>query len=115
MVRQSMEAAARLRSEGIGVQVLNVSTLKPLPAAEVLKYAAGKRAVVTAEEAVKSGGLGEVLASVLMGVCSASFEQVAIDDAFGTSARDYEELLDRFGLSADHVYRAVKRALGRAK
>jgi transketolase len=115
MVRQSMEAAARLRAEGIGVQVLNVSTLKPLPAAEVLKYAAGKRAVVTAEEAVKSGGLGEAVASVLMGACSASFEQVAIDDAFGTSARDYEELLDRFGLSADHVYRAVKRALGRAK
>jgi transketolase len=115
MVRQSMEAAARLRAEGIGVQVLNVSTLKPLPASEVLKYAAGKRAVVTAEEAVKSGGLGEAVASILMGALSLPFEQLAIDDAFGSSARDYGELLDSFGLSPDHVYRALKRALGRAK
>jgi transketolase len=111
MVRQAMEAAERLRAEGIGVQVLNVSTLKPLKAAEVLKYAGGKRAVVTAEEAVKSGGLGEAIASVLMGKCSLPFEQVAIDDAFGTSAQDYGELLDRYGLSSGHVYRAVKRAL----
>jgi transketolase len=107
-----MEAAERLRAEGIGVQVLNVSTLKPLLKEEVLRYAAGKRAVVTAEEAVKSGGLGEAIASVLMGRCSLSFEQVAIEDVFGTSARSYEELLDRYGLSSSHVYRAVKRALG---
>jgi transketolase len=113
MVRQSMEAAEKLRAEGIGVQVLNVSTLKPLSAGEVLKYAAGKRALVAAEEAVKSGGLGEAVAAILMGACSLPFEQVAIDDAFGASARDYGELLDRFGLSSGHVYRAVKRALGR--
>ncbi|MDR1444159.1 MAG: transketolase family protein [Treponema sp.] len=112
MVRQAMEAAERLRAEGIGVQVLNVSTLKPLAAAEVRNYAAGKRAVVTAEEAVKSGGLGEAVASILIGHCSLPFEQVAIDDAFGTSAQDYGELLDRYGLSPGHVYRAVKRALG---
>jgi transketolase len=112
MVRQSMEAAEKLRAEGIGVQVLNVSTLKPLAAAEVLRYAEGKRAVVAAEEAVKSGGLGEAVASILMGRCSLPFEQVAIEDAFGTSARNYEELLDRYGLSSGHVYRAVKRALG---
>jgi transketolase len=111
MVRQAMEAAERLRAEGIGVQVLNVSTLKPLRAAEVLKYARGKRAVVTAEEAVKSGGLGEAVASVLMGNCSLSFGQVAIEDGFGASARNYDELLDRYGLSPGHVYRALKRAL----
>jgi transketolase len=112
MVRQAMEAAERLRAEGIGVQVLNVSTLKPLSREEVLAYAAGKRAVVTAEEAVKSGGLGEAVASILMGHCSLPFEQVAIDDAFGTSAQDYGELLDRYGLSSGHVYRAIQRALG---
>jgi transketolase len=112
MVRQAMEAAEKLRAEGIGVQVLNVSTLKPLAAAEVLRYAEGKRAVVTAEEAVKSGGLGDAVASILMGHCSLPFEQVAIDDAFGTSAQDYGELLDRYGLSSGHVYRALKRALG---
>ena len=111
MVGKAVEAAERLRSEGIGVQVLNVSTLKPLLEDEVLKYAQGKRAIVTAEESVKTGGLGQAIASVLFGKTNAKLEQVAIDDAFGTSAKDYEELLVRYGLSADHVYKAVKKAL----
>ena len=111
MVSKAMEAAARLKDEGISVQVLNVSTLKPLPEEEVLKYAAGKKAVVTAEEAVITGGLGQAIASILLGKVKASFGQVAINDAFGTSARDYEELLVHYGISAEDVYRSVKGAL----
>jgi len=111
MVGKSMEAAAKLKSEGIGVQVLNVSTLKPLRDEEILKYAKGKRAIVTAEESVKIGGLGEAVASALFGKVNSKLEQVAINDVFGTSAKDYEELLVHYGLSADDVYKAVKRAL----
>jgi transketolase len=57
MVSKSVEAAEKLRAEGIGVQVLNVSTLKPLLKEEVLKYAAGKKAVISAEESVKQEAL----------------------------------------------------------
>jgi transketolase len=111
MVSKAMEAAERLKSEGLSVQVLNVSTLKPLNKAEILKYAQGKKAVISAEESVKTGGLGEAIASVLLGKMNVAFEQVAIGDIFGTSARDYEELLVRYGLSGEDVYKAVKRAL----
>jgi transketolase len=115
MVSKAVEAAERLAKEGISVRVINVSTLKPLLKEEVLKYAAGKKAVVTAEEAVKTGGLGQAIASLLIGEMNISFEQVAIDDIFGTSARNYEELLRRYGLSGEDVYRAVKKALGNSK
>ena len=111
MVSKSVEAAAKLKAKGISVQVVNVSTLKPLHKKEVLKYAAGKKAVITAEEAVKSGGLGEAIASLIIGEVKAKFEMVAIDDKFGTSAHGYEELLVKYGLSADHVYKAVIKAL----
>jgi len=111
MVGKAMEAAERLKGEGISVQVLNVSTLKPLNSEEILKYAKGKKAVISAEESVKTGGLGQAIASMLLGRMNVAFEQIAIDDAFGTSARDYEELLIHFGLSAEDVYGAVKRAL----
>jgi transketolase len=111
MVSKSVEAATKLRAKGISVQVLNVSTLKPLLKKEVLKYAAGKKAIVTAEEAVKSGGMGEAIASLILGEINAKFEMVAIDDEFGTSAHGYEELLAAYGLSANHVYKAVIKAL----
>jgi len=111
MVSKSVEAAAKLKAKGISVQVVNVSTLKPLLKQEVLKYAAGKKAVITAEEAVRNGGLGEAIASLIIGEVKAKFEIVAIDDQFGTSARSYEELLVKYGLSADHVYKAVIKAL----
>jgi transketolase len=111
MVGKSVEAAEKLKLEGIGVQVLNVSTLKPLLKEEVLKYTAGKKAIITAEEAVKTGGLGSAIASLVIGEVNAPFRQVAIDDVFGTSAHSYEELLVKYGLSAGHVYDAVKAAL----
>jgi transketolase len=112
MVGNAVEAAERLSAEGVPARVINVSTLKPLAAGEILKYAAGARLAVSAEEAVKTGGLGQALASVLLESPNPPlFRQLAIEDAFGTSAHTYEELLDRYGLSADHVYMAVKKAL----
>jgi transketolase len=111
MVSKSVEAAERLKAEGISAQVLNVSTLKPLYKDEVLKYAAGKKAVITAEESVRTGGLGQAIASLIIGEVSGAFEMVAIDDTFGTSAHGYEELLVKYGISQDNVYNAAKTAL----
>ncbi len=113
MVSKSIEAAEKLKAEGIAVQVLNVSTLKPLSKEEVLKFARGKKAIITAEESVKSGGLGSAIASLLFGELNAAFAQVAINDQFGVSAHSYEELLVKFGLSAKDVYNAVKTTLGK--
>jgi len=115
MVSKSVEAAEKLKAEGIEVQVLNVSTLKPLSKEEVLKYARGKKAIITAEESVKSGGLGSAIASLLFGEISAAFApafaSVAIDDMFGTSAHSYEELLTEYKINTVDVYNAVKTAL----
>jgi transketolase len=115
MVSKAVEAAERLKGEGTIAQVVNVSTLKPLLKEEVLKYAAGKKAAVSAEEAVRTGGLGQAIASILMTNGPLPFEEVAIGDNFGTSARNYEELLTRYGLSSEDVYKAVKKALNKAK
>jgi transketolase len=111
MVWQSVEAAEALEKEGISVQVINVSTLKPLLKEEALKYAAGKKAIITADEANKIGGLGSGIASLFIGEINVPFEQIGIEDQFGTSARSYEELLEAYGLSSKHIYHGVKKAL----
>jgi transketolase len=111
MVSKAVQAAEKLKAKGVRAQVLNVSTLKPLLKEEALKYAAGKKAVITAEESVKAGGLGSAIAALLFGEINVPFRQIAIDDQFGTSARSYEELLIKYGLSADDVYNAACSAL----
>jgi len=115
MVSKAVEAAEKLKSENIAVQVVNVSTLKPLLKEEALKYAAGKKAIVTAEETVKSGGMGAAIASLLFGEINVPFKQVAIDDIFGTSAHSYEELLTEYKISAADIYNAVKYTLSQRR
>jgi transketolase len=117
MVSKSVEAGELLKKEGITVEVVNVSTLKPLLRDEVMKFARGRKAVITAEEAVRTGGLGQAIGSILLegfgasGEAAVPFHQIAIDDIFGVSARDYDELLEKYGLGAGDVYTAVKQAL----
>jgi transketolase len=111
MVSKAVQAAEKLKAKGVSAQVLNVSTLKPLIKEEALKYAAGKKAVITAEESVKTGGMGSTIASLLLGEINVPFRQIAINDQFGTSARSYEELLGKYGLGADDVYNAACSAL----
>lgn len=111
MVWKSMEAAKLLLDEGISVEVVNVSTLKPLHKEELMRYVAGKRAIVTAEEATKIGGLGATIASLLFGEVHLPFEQIAIDDEFGTSAHSYEDMLERYHLTEYDIAKAVRKTL----
>ena len=113
MVWKSVEAAALLKSEGISAEVINVSSLKPLKKSEILKYVAGKKAIVTADEQTKIGGLGSAIAAQIIGEVNLPFEQIGIDDQFGTSAHSYEELLVRYGLTEKDIARAAKKALAR--
>ncbi|WP_010260264.1 transketolase family protein [Treponema primitia] len=113
MVWKSVEAAGLLKKDGISAQVVNVSAVKPLVKEEILKYTAGKKAIITVEEAVKIGGLGAGIAAEIIGEVNLPFEQVGINDTFGTSAHGYDELLEKYGLSTNHIYNAVKRALNK--
>jgi transketolase len=113
MVWKSVEAAKLLKAEGISAEVINVSSLKPLKKSEILKYVAGKKAIVTADEQTKIGGLGSAIAAQIIGEVNLPFEQIGIDDQFGTSAHSYEELLVRYGLTEKDIARAAKKALGK--
>ena len=67
MVWKSMLAADLLQAEGISAEVVNVSSLKPLKKEEILTYIKGKKAIVTADESTKIGGLGSAIASQIIG------------------------------------------------
>jgi transketolase len=59
-------AAAHLAEQGLNCRVLSMHTVKPLDTEAVLKAGRECRAVITAEEHMVNGGLGEACASALM-------------------------------------------------
>ncbi len=113
MVWKSVEAAALLKAEGISAEVINVSSIKPLKKSEIMKYVAGKKAIVTADEQNKIGGLGAAIAALIIGEVMLPFEQIGINDEFGTSAHTYDELLEKFGLTEKDIAKAAKKALNK--
>jgi transketolase len=62
LVWESLQAAEKLESEGISVEVINIHTIKPLDEESILKSVSKTGCIVTAEEHNKFGGLGESVA-----------------------------------------------------
>ncbi|NYF57714.1 1-deoxy-D-xylulose-5-phosphate synthase [Micromonospora purpureochromogenes] len=56
-----MEVAARLAEQGYGVTVVDPRWVRPVPA-ELVELAAGHRLVVTVEDGIRVGGVGDALA-----------------------------------------------------
>lgn len=80
-VVHALLAAARLAEQGIQARVLSMHTIKPLDTEAILKAGRECRAVVTVEEHMVHGGLGEACASVLLqGGVGKPFRIVGIPD-----------------------------------
>jgi transketolase len=112
MVSRSLLAAERLASAGISCRVVNVSTVKPIDRQAVIEHARGVKAIVAAEEHTIIGGLGSAIVEALRGEPHAPVEFVGVQDRFGISASDYEEILVEFGLTTEAITRAVQNLLG---
>lgn len=112
LVWESLQAAEQLGAEGISVEVINIHTIKPLDADAVLKSVAKTRAVVTAEEHFRNGGMGDTIAQLLALHQPTPLEMVAVDDKFGESGTP-DELMAAYGLKAKNVVESVKKVLKR--
>lgn len=107
----ALDAAELLAQEGISLQVVNVPSLKPVDEAAVAAVCQGVRGVVTAEEHSVIGGLGSLVADIAAKLFPVRMVKVGIEDRFGTSAKNYPDLLEAYGLTAQNIARAVKASL----
>ena len=112
MVWKSIEAEAILHAEGISVEVINMHTIKPLDVRAILNTVKKTGCIVTAEEHNINGGLGESVARVLAQNEPYPQEFVAVNDSFGESGTP-DQLLEKYGLSADNIVLAARRAISR--
>ncbi len=112
LVWKSIEAAARLEAEGISVEIINMHTIKPLDKTVILNSLAKTKCVVTAEEHMKNGGLGDAVANVLSQNTPYPQEYVGVEDSFGESGTP-AELMTKYHIDTEDVYLAAKRAIAR--
>lgn len=107
MVPRALEAAEKLSVEGIQARVVNMHTIKPLDEELVADCAKRTGAIVTVEEASVIGGLGSAVAEVVSERCPVPVRRIGVMDRFGKSGNG-SELLDEFGLSADHIIQVAR-------
>ena len=105
MNHMALKAAERLEGR-VSVRVVNVHTIKPLNDARIIELSKGMKGVVTAEEHSVVGGLGGAVAEALRRE-PVPVEFVGLPDCFGSSAHRYQDVLDFYDLTVDHVQRAI--------
>jgi transketolase central region len=112
LVWSALEAAQALHEEGLSIRVLNMHTVKPLDEAAIVPAARETGAIVTAEEHMLNGGLGEAVARVVSTQKPVPIEYVGVNDQFGQSGLPMQ-LMEEYHLSTKDIIAACRAALRR--
>lgn len=99
----TMVSVAIKAGEQIDGEVINLSTIKPLDKETILKSVKKTGRVITIEEHSVYGGMGSAVAEFLSQEYPVPMKILGIPDVFGESARDYQQLLDKYGLNAENI------------
>ncbi|NRA11120.1 MAG: transketolase family protein [Crocinitomicaceae bacterium] len=112
LVWKSIEAAKALSEKGISAEVINMHTIKPLDSQAVLASVAKTGCVVSAEEHMINGGLGDSIAQLLSRTNPVPQEYVGVNDTFGESGTA-TELMAKYGIDTVNVVEAAEKAIQR--
>ncbi len=110
-VVHALLAAGALAEQGISARVLSLHTVKPLDTAAILAAGRECRAVVTVEEHMVNGGVGEAVASTLLpaGV-NVPFKMVGFPDE-DTVTGAQADLFRHYGISMEGLAETARRLL----
>lgn len=110
-VVHALLAAAHLAEAGISARVLSFHTVKPLDTAAVLAAGRECRAVITVEEHMVAGGLGEAVASTLLQAGLAPrFKLVGFPDE-DTVTGAQADLFRHYGISMEGLAATARQLL----
>jgi transketolase len=112
LVWKALEAVNILKEKGIDATLINIHTIKPLDDEAILKSVASTRCVVTAEEHMLNGGLGDGIAQLLGRKMPTPIEMVAVNDKFGESGTP-DDLMTKYELDTFNIIEAVMKVVRR--
>ena len=111
MVYQSLRAADLLAAEGVQARVVNMATLRPFDADTVEAAARETGAILTVEEHQAHGALSSLAAQAVAERFPVPMRFLGLD-RYGESGK-WDELLDYFGFSPDHIAAAARELRAR--
>ncbi len=114
LVFPALKAAESLEEKGVSAEVVNIHTIKPLDNEAILESVLKTKAVVTAEEHLRNGGLGDSIAQLLGRKAPLPIEMVAVNDTFGESGKP-NELLKKYNVDTPDIINAAEKVIERKK
>jgi len=111
ILSEALAAAEELITIGIETMVINNHTIKPIDDIAITNAARICQAIVTVEEHQIIGGLGSAVSEVVSQGHNVPMEFVGVRDIFGESAKTYEELWKKFGLTKENIIESVKKVI----
>jgi transketolase len=112
LVHKALLAAKMLHDDGVEVEVVSLSTVKPLDSGAIVALAKKTRRIVTIEEHQIYGGMGSAVAECLAKHYPVPMHFVGVDDRFGQSGTP-EELIEHYGMGRDAIVNAVHEVMAR--
>ena len=112
LVWEAMEAQKALEEQGISAEIINIHTIKPLDEKAILKSVVKTKCVVSAEEHMFNGGLGDSIAQYLSRNNPTPIEMVGVNDTFGESGKP-KELMAKYGLDSNSIVKAALKVVKR--
>lgn len=109
-VHEAIKAWEELKKEGLGFRLIDAYSVEPLDEETIHREVAetGGKAIVV-EDHFAGGGLGDAVAQALAG--RAVLKHLCVREL--PRSGKPEELMERYGISAGHIARAVKEMLGK--
>ena len=112
LVWEAIEASKELEKIDISAEVINIHTIKPLDKNIIINSVSKTKCIVTAEEHMLNGGLGDSVAQLLSREIPTPMEMVGVNDTFGESGTP-RQLMEKYGLTSTDIINATKKVLSR--
>jgi len=110
MVSIALQAAFELEEEGIDVEVINMSSIKPIDKELIIQTAKKTGLIITSEEHTIIGGLGSAVAEVLSENYPVKLIRHGVEDRFAFSGPAWE-VMEKLGLSVEGLKKKIKQGL----
>lgn len=112
LVWEAIQAGEILAEKGINAEIINIHTIKPLDEKAILSSAQKTKCIVTAEEHMINGGMGDSIAQLISRTQPMPIEYVGVNDTFGESGTP-AQLMEKYGLNAAAIVAAAEKAINR--